>query len=138
MPTACSRSNWRATTNTPDRHPARRGWTRKTRRLRARHRRLLGRPLLLHGEEIVIKACIGIADYPEHADDYSELMRRAMLVAITGFVARGDANVAYFDPQHDRAASHRMMLERQLRAPSNRAGSCCPISSPSCAPAAGA
>jgi GGDEF domain-containing protein len=89
----------------------------------------LGRPLLLHGEEIVIKACIGIADYPEHADDYSELMRRAMLVAMQAS-SSGDACVAYFDPQHDRAASHRMMLERQLRAALEQGGQLLPYFQP--------
>lgn len=89
----------------------------------------LGRPLLLHGEEIVIKAYIGIADYPEHADDYSELMRRAMLVAMQAS-SHGDACVAYFDPQHDRAASHRMMLERQLRAALDQGGQLLPYFQP--------
>jgi predicted signal transduction protein with EAL and GGDEF domain len=136
MPTACNRSSSRA-----DEHSliaTLPGELDKEKRDAFAHTIVvaLGRPLLLHGEEIIIKACIGIADYGAcrrllRADAARHAGRHA------GFV-HGDACVAYFDPQHDRAASHRMMLERQLRAASNTAGSCCPISSPSCAPAAGA
>lgn len=89
----------------------------------------LGRPLLLQGEEIVIKAYLGIADYPQHAGDFSELMRRAMLVAMQAS-SRGDACISYFDPQHDRAASHRMMLERQLRAAIEQGGQLQPYFQP--------
>jgi len=82
---------------------------------------VLQRPLLLQGEEILIKAFVGIADYPEHADAIPELMRQAMLVA-TQASASGGTSVSFFDPQHDRAASHRMMLERHLRAAIDQGG----------------
>lgn len=74
----------------------------------------LSRPLMLHGEEVLIRPFVGIAAYPEHANNMPDLMRRAMLVALQAS-AGGGADVAYFDPQHDRAASQRMMLERCLR-----------------------
>ncbi len=90
---------------------------------------MIGRPLLLQGEEIVIKPYIGIAEYPEHADEIPELMRRAMLVAMQASSA-GGACVSYFDPQHDRAASHRMMLERHLRAAIEQGGQLQPYLQP--------
>lgn len=90
---------------------------------------VMQRPLLLQGEEILIKAFIGIADYPEHADAIPELMRQAMLVA-TQASASGGASVSFFDPQHDRAASHRMMLERHLRAAIEQGGQLQPYFQP--------
>lgn len=80
-------------------------------------------------EEVLIKVFIGIADYPEHSDAIPELMRQAMLVA-TQASAGGGASVSFFDPQHDRAASHRMMLERHLRAAIEQGGQLQPYFQP--------
>lgn len=90
---------------------------------------LLGRPLVLQGEEIVVKPYVGIAEYPEHADEIPELMRRAMLVAMQASSA-GGPNVAYFDLQHDRAANRRMMLERYLRTAVEQGGQLQPYFQP--------
>ena len=89
----------------------------------------LSRPMVLQGEEVIIKTFAGIADYPEHADEIQELMRRAMLVAMQASSA-GGASVTYFDPQHDRVASHRMMLERSLRAAIEQGGQLQPYFQP--------
>ncbi len=89
----------------------------------------LSRPMVLQGEEVIIKTFAGIADYPEHANEIQELMRRAMLVAMQASSA-GGASVTYFDPQHDRLATHRMMLERSLRAAIEQGGQLQPYFQP--------
>ena len=89
----------------------------------------LCRPLMLQGEEVLIRPFVGLASYPEHADDIPDLMRRAMLVALQAS-ASGGSSVAYFDPQHDRAASQRMMLERSLRTALEQGGQLQPYFQP--------
>lgn len=76
---------------------------------------ILVRPMVLHGEEFLVKVSIGIAYFPEDASDMLELLRRAMLVATRASHISEDATVNFFDPQHDREASQRMVMERCLR-----------------------
>lgn len=76
--------------------------------------RTLSQPVILQSEDLIVKVFIGIARYPEDATDTLELTRRAMLVAL--HAASSDKHpVRLFDPEHDREAARRVMLERGLR-----------------------
>lgn len=74
----------------------------------------LARPVFLGAEEFLSKPFIGISCYPEDATDSQELMRRATLVALRAARSEG-ATVNFFDPEHDREAMQRMVMERSLR-----------------------
>lgn len=89
----------------------------------------LGQPMLLHGEDVVIKTFIGIAFFPGDAADVGELMRRAMLVAL--HAARGDGPViGFFDIRQDHEASQRLTLERALRLALDQGGQLQPYFQP--------
>ena len=89
----------------------------------------LGLPMLLHGEDVVVKACIGIAFFPDDASDVGELMRRAMLVALQA--ARSDGPViGFFDIRQDHEASQRLTLERALRLALDQGGQLQPYFQP--------
>lgn len=75
----------------------------------------LGRPMLLMGEEVLISPYVGISYYPDDATDSTELIRRAMLVALHAANHHSGA-VSFFDPKHDHDAVERLVLERSLRA----------------------
>jgi EAL domain-containing protein (putative c-di-GMP-specific phosphodiesterase class I) len=75
---------------------------------------MLARPVFLGTEEYSSKPFIGISCYPEDATDTLELMRRATLVALRAARTEGAA-VNFFDPEHDREALQRMVMERSLR-----------------------
>lgn len=74
----------------------------------------LGQPLLANGEDVIATTFIGIAFYPDDADEVGELMRRAMLVALQAARGEGPA-IGFFDIRQDNEASERMALERALR-----------------------
>ncbi|KXB32070.1 hypothetical protein AT959_03135 [Dechloromonas denitrificans] len=76
---------------------------------------VIAQPMVLLGEEFLIRTSIGIAFYPEDGADTHELLRRAMLVATHAANPEEHALVNFFDPQHDREAAQRMILERSLR-----------------------
>lgn len=89
----------------------------------------LGKPMLLHGEEITLKPFIGIARLPEDAEGAAELMRRAMLVALRAADTEG-GDISYFDPAHDREAARRMQIERGLRVALEHGGQLLPYFQP--------
>ena len=84
------------------------------RRLAEALHEMLARPVFLGTEEYLSKPFIGISCYPEDATDTLELMRRATLVALRAARTEGAA-VNFFDPEHDREALQRMVMERSLR-----------------------
>lgn len=89
----------------------------------------LGQPMLLHGEDVVVKTFIGIAFFPGDAADVGELMRRAMLVALQA--ARGDGPaIGFFDIRQDHQASQRLTLERALRLALDQGGQLQPYFQP--------
>jgi EAL domain-containing protein (putative c-di-GMP-specific phosphodiesterase class I)/GGDEF domain-containing protein len=76
---------------------------------------LLNQPMVVAGEEFLVRVSVGIAYYPEDADGVSELLRRAMLVATHSVEGELHNLVRFFDPQRDQEASQRMGMERALR-----------------------
>jgi len=97
----------------------------------------IAQPMVLLGEEFLIRNSIGIAFYPEDAADTLELLRRAMLVATHAANAEEHALVSFFDPQHDREAAQRMILERGLRQAVEQGGQLQPYFQPKIAAASG-
>ena len=89
----------------------------------------LGRPMLLLGDEVLISPFIGISYYPDDASDSTELIRRAMLVALHSANKHGAA-VSFFDPKHDDEAAERLVLERGLRAALEQEGQLQPYFQP--------
>lgn len=76
---------------------------------------LLNQPMVVAGEEFLVRASVGIAYYPEDADGVSELLRRAMLVATHSDEGELHNLVRFFDPLRDQEATQRMVMERALR-----------------------
>ena len=89
----------------------------------------LGRPMLLLGDEVLITPFIGISYYPEDAAESTELIRRAMLVALHAASSNGSA-ISFFDPQHDHEAARRFVLERGLRVALEQGGQLLPYFQP--------
>jgi diguanylate cyclase (GGDEF)-like protein/PAS domain S-box-containing protein len=86
-------------------------------------------PMTVRGETLLPIIRIGITSYPEDAGAPSELIRRAMLVALQGTEKSG-SGINLFDPEHDREASQRMQLEHDLRTAIARGGQLVPYFQP--------
>jgi PAS domain S-box-containing protein len=91
---------------------------------------IMSQPMSLFNEEFLIKSFIGIAYFPEDAPDILELLRRAMLVASHAARSEDGALVNFFDPEHDREASQRMIIERGLRLALDQGGQLQPYFQP--------
>ena len=90
----------------------------------------LSAPMMLQGQETVLKVFVGIALYPQDAPDTPELMRRAMLCAIHAAKTEGGDPISFFDPEHDREAAERVALERGLRNALDQGGQLVPYFQP--------
>lgn len=96
----------------------------------------LTRPVVLPGEDLLARAHIGIARYPEDATDGTELIRRARLVALHAASGDGDV-IRFFDPDHEREAARRVAIERGLRAAMEQGGQLRPYFQPKVSAATG-
>ena len=108
----------------------------EVRRIAGQLHAALTRPVVLPGEDLLARAHIGIARYPEDATDGTELIRRARLVALHAASADGDV-IRFFDPDHEREAARRVALERGLRAAMEQGGQLRPYFQPKVSAATG-
>jgi diguanylate cyclase (GGDEF)-like protein/PAS domain S-box-containing protein len=74
----------------------------------------LREPFLLEGQEMHVRASIGIATAGVHADDADQLMRNADL-AMYRAKAAGDGGFAQYDPQMHSGLVDRLQMENDLR-----------------------
>jgi diguanylate cyclase (GGDEF)-like protein len=74
----------------------------------------ISRPFAVEGLELDIGVSIGVAIYPEHATEESELLRRADVAMYLAKEAGG--GVALYDPARDLHTRDRLTLGRELRA----------------------
>lgn len=73
----------------------------------------VGTPMTIGGHSVVVGASVGLAYYPEHGDNYEELMRRADL-AMYKAKASGDNKPVVFDPVFELEAVTRSAMELEL------------------------
>lgn len=71
-------------------------------------------PQLLFGQEVSVSASIGVADWPDHGADLSELMRAAD-AAMYAAKSEGRGRVQRFDARLAAAMADRLTLEKELR-----------------------
>jgi diguanylate cyclase (GGDEF)-like protein/PAS domain S-box-containing protein len=74
----------------------------------------LSHPINLSGNQVVIGTSIGIAVYPNDADNHDELLRNADM-AIYYAKEEGKNNFQFFMPSMNKQAHHRLLLENKLR-----------------------
>lgn len=96
----------------------------------------LTRPVVLPGEDLLVRTHVGIACYPEDAPNGTELIRRARLVALHPGAGEDDF-IRFFDPDHEREAALRVGLERGLRAAMEQGGQLHPYFQPKISAATG-
>ncbi len=76
--------------------------------------RALGKPYLIHGNELHTSPSIGVAIYPHDGQDGATLLKNAD-TAMYHAKESGRNNVQYFTPAMNSAASERLQLENDLR-----------------------
>jgi diguanylate cyclase (GGDEF)-like protein/PAS domain S-box-containing protein len=74
----------------------------------------LSHPINLSGHQVVIGSSIGIAVYPNDADNHDELLRNADM-AMYHAKEEGKNNFQFFMPSMNKQAHHRLQLENKLR-----------------------
>lgn len=89
----------------------------------------LCQPMVLEGQEFIPQVYMGIVNYPDNAHSAAELLRRAMLVTLQAASAERD-RIIFYAAEHDRAASHRLALERGLRQALEEGGQLMPYFQP--------
>ena len=76
--------------------------------------RILGLPLHIEGKELFISASVGMAVFPDHATDHTQLTRHAEQ-AMALAKRRGGHRIEYFDPTQKQARLDALTLENHLR-----------------------
>jgi diguanylate cyclase (GGDEF)-like protein/PAS domain S-box-containing protein len=74
----------------------------------------LSYPINLSGHQVVIGTSIGIAVYPNDAENHDELLRNADM-AMYHAKEEGKNNFQFFMPSMNKQAHHRLLLENKLR-----------------------
>jgi diguanylate cyclase (GGDEF)-like protein/PAS domain S-box-containing protein len=74
----------------------------------------LSHPINLSGHQVVIGTSIGIAVYPNDAENHDELLRNADM-AMYYAKEEGKNNFQFFMPSMNKQAHHRLLLENKLR-----------------------
>lgn len=74
----------------------------------------LSHPINLSGHQVVIGSSIGIAVYPNDANNHDELLRNADM-AMYHAKEEGKNNFQFFMPSMNKQAHHRLLLENKLR-----------------------
>jgi diguanylate cyclase (GGDEF)-like protein len=75
--------------------------------------RVLEAPMTLEGHVVDIGASIGVASYPEHGDESSQLLRHADVAMYAA--KRGNLGVAVWDDRYDKHGVERLSLMSDLR-----------------------
>ena len=76
--------------------------------------RIMGLPLHIEGKELFISASVGMAVFPDHATDHTQLTRHAEQ-AMALAKRRGGHRIEYFDPTQKQARLDALTLENHLR-----------------------
>lgn len=76
---------------------------------------VLSAPFELAGRELFVSASVGIALFPQDADDLETLIKNAD-IAMYAAKEKGEGSFHFFTSELQRAASERLALEHQLRA----------------------
>jgi len=74
----------------------------------------LERPLLAGDREFYVRARVGVAWYPDHADTFDELLSNADPVRVGGGKPSG-GEIIVFNPTTDTSVEERQMIEQDLR-----------------------